>query len=215
MIRVLLADDHGLFRRGVAAVLQEDQRMKVVGEARHGAEAVDQAMRLRPDVVLMDLDMPFLDGIHATRQIKGALPECRVVVLTYLEEDEKLFAAVRAGADGYLLKDLDPSQLPEAVCAVVRGEAALPGRLAARILREFARGSEGPPSADGGEELTPREREVLQLVAEGKNRREIARQLVITENTVKVHLHHIMDKLHLKDRVELAVYALKGSRRPD
>ena len=208
MIRVLLADDHGLFRRGVAAILQEDQRLKVVGEARHGAEAVDQAMRLRPDVVLMDLDMPFLDGIHATRQIKGALPECRVVVLTYLEEDEKLFAAVRAGADGYLLKDLDPSQLPEAVCAVVRGEAALPGRLAARILREFARGSEGPRNAEGGEELTPREREVLQLVAEGKTTKQISALLKISPKTVEFHRNSLMEELGVRTTAELTRYAV-------
>lgn len=204
-LRVLLVDDHVLFRKGVAAILRELGGIDVVGEAGDGQEAVLLATEKRPEIILMDINMPVLDGLEATRRIKALSPAPKVVVLTYLEDEENLFAALKSGADGYLLKDVRPEQLKAYLQGVAQGEAAISGGLAIRVLKEFA-GVRPGKEASERDDLTPREREVLELLAEGLRRKEIASKLFISENTVKVHLRNIMEKLHVRNRVELGAY---------
>lgn len=201
---VLVVDDHALFRKGVARLLQAEG-FKVVGEARDGREALSQAKKLKPDVILMDIYMPGMDGLEATRRIKEAIPSAKVVILTISEEDQNLFEAIKAGAHGYLLKSVEPEALFQTLRGVVRGEAFLSPSMAAKILDEFARAAEGAPSA----RLSPREREVLELLARGASNKEIASALNISENTVKNHLKRIMEKLHLENRVQVVAYALR------
>jgi DNA-binding NarL/FixJ family response regulator len=209
-LRVLLVDDHILFRRGVQAVLATRPDVEVVGEAADGLEAVAMARQTVPDVVLMDIKMPRCDGLEATRVIKQEMPHVNVFMLTVSENDEDLFEAIGSGAQGYLIKDLKAHQLFDALEGVVRGEAAFSGMIAARILKEFEKTGKGAGEVLGGTEpLTGREIDVLQLVAEGKSNQEIAQSLVISESTVKNHLRNILGKLHLRNRIQAAVYAVR------
>jgi two-component system, NarL family, nitrate/nitrite response regulator NarL len=211
-IRILLVDDHSLFRAGIASLLSSREDMEVVGEAQDGRQALDAARNLKPDLVLMDVHMPNLGGIEATRQIRAELPETRVVMLTVSDQDRDLFEAIKSGASGYLLKNLEPDELFGYLTGVFRGEAPISRTMAAKILSEFSSQASRGKSAQPNEplsELTPREREVLKLVAAGATNREIAAALTLTENTVKNHLRNILDKLHLENRVQAAAYALK------
>jgi two-component system, NarL family, nitrate/nitrite response regulator NarL len=210
-MRVLLVDDHALFRKGVASLLTALDDMEVVGEAASGKEALAKAKELTPDLVLMDIKMPDGSGLEATQRIKEAVPEAKIVMLTVSGEDGDLFRAIKSGAHGYLLKDIDPEELIKMLRGVHRGEAPISHLSAARILEEFARLAENETWTAGSEEvLTLREREVLELVAEGATNKEIADRLFIAENTVKNHLRNILTKLHLHSRVEAVAYALRS-----
>lgn len=212
-MRILLADDHPLFRDGVRSLL-EARGMLVVGEAGDGREAVDAALRLRPDVILMDITMPHMDGLEATRLIKSAAPEIKIVMLTVSDEDRMLFEAIKSGAQGYLLKNLEAREFFDLLQGVDRGEAPISRALAGRILEEFGRRTEhaGPHPQD---ELTDREREVLRSASSGASNREIAGALHISENTVKFHMKNILDKLHLRSRAEVVAYAARRAPHPD
>lgn len=203
-IRVLLVDDHQLFRRGVASLLSGREDIEVVGEANNGAEAVERARELMPDVILMDIKMPRLDGIAATKQLKTEIPYVRIMMLTVSETDEDLFEAIKAGASGYLLKNVDPDYLIASVQQVQRGEVPIAPTMAAKILRELT-----APADTTVQALTGRERQVLELLAGGLANKEIAFQLKISENTVKNHLRNILEKLHLQNRVQAALYAVR------
>ncbi len=202
---VLLVDDHKLVRQGVRAFLEAHAEFLVVGEAESGAEAVKLAEQHIPDVVLMDLIMPEMDGVEATRQVKNISPRSQIVVLTSYHEDEHIFPALEAGATSYLLKDIDMEELAEAIRRSARGEVTLHPRVAARILQELhgTKRDEINPFT----ELTKREMEVLKLIANGLSNTEIAEQLVISDHTVKGHVSNIFSKLHLADRTKAAVYA--------
>jgi DNA-binding NarL/FixJ family response regulator len=210
MLRILLVDDHVLFRKGVAALLAAHQDIQVVGEAGDGLEAIEIARETLPDIILMDINMPRCDGLQATRQIKREMPHVTIVILTVSEDDKDLFEAIKSGAQGYLLKNLEPYQLYDLLESISRGEAPLSGAIAAKILKEFSQ-----PSSSSGEEpilvdeLTARETMILQYVAEGLTNKEIATTLVISENTVKIHLRNILEKLHLQNRIQAAVYAVR------
>jgi len=212
-VRVLIADDHALFRDGLRGML-ETRGMDVVGEARNGREAVDQTRRLRPEVVLMDLDMPELDGLAATRLISAEQPDVKVVMLTASEEDAHLFDAIKAGAQGYLFKNLPSDELFTLLDGVARGEPALTPALARKLLVEFARPAAAAPprtaAGKGPDTLTDREREVLDLLVQGiTSNRELAERLVITENTVKYHFRNILDKLHVQNRAQVVAFAVR------
>ncbi len=211
-MRVLLADDHALFRDGVRSLL-EARGVEVVGEAGDGRDAVEAALRLRPDVVLMDITMPRMDGLEATRLIKAQLPQTKIVMLTVSDEDRTLFEAVKSGAQGYLLKNLQASEFFDLLAGIERGEAPISRGLAGRILDEFAR-QRGPSPSPEAEELTDREQEVLQAVSSGASNREVAAALHITENTVKFHMKNILDKLHLRSRAEVVAYAARRGWLP-
>lgn len=211
-MRVLLADDHVLFRDGLRSLL-EARGFEVAGEASTGQEALDRAKALEPEVVLMDLKMPQMDGLTATRLIKAAMPGVKVIVLTASEEDEDLFEALKSGAQGYLLKNLRADQLVELLEAAGRGEPALTPALAAKVLAEFARAAEEGPAGRRAQDpnaLTEREMEVLELLVEGvTTNRELAERLVVSENTVKYHLRNILQKLHLHNRTEVVAFAVR------
>lgn len=210
MLRILLVDDHVLFRKGVAALLARRPEMEVVGEASDGLEAITAAREIIPDLILMDINMPKCDGLEATRMIKRELPHAKIVILTVSDDDQNLFEAIKSGAQGYLLKDLEPTKLYDLLESVSRGEAPLSGVVAAKILKEFARPNKDPaPMPEMIDELTPRETDILQLVVDGKTNKEIAASLFITENTVKIHLRNILEKLHLQNRIQAAVYAVR------
>ena len=209
-IRVLLVDDHALFRKGVADLLTADRDFELVGEASDGARAVEMARELMPDVILMDISMPGMDGLEATRRIKAEIPYVRIVVLTVSDSDRSLFDAIKSGAQGYLLKNVQPHALLSTLSGVVRGEASIPGAMAARLLEDLARDSRpATPPVTPSPRLTQREQEVLSLVAQGKSNKEIAVALDIAENTVKNHLKNILEKLHLENRVQAATFALR------
>ena len=212
-MRVLVADDHPLFRDGLRSLL-EARGVEVIGEARNGREAVDQTRRLGPDVVLMDLDMPELDGLAATRLISAEQPDVRVVILTASEEDAHLFEAIKSGAQGYLFKNLASDELFRLLDGVARGEPALTPALARKLLGEFARPAPAAPAPLAANEpfdaLTDREREVLDLLVQGiTSNRELAERLVITENTVKYHFRNILDKLHVQNRAQVVAFAMR------
>ncbi|MBN1149223.1 MAG: response regulator transcription factor [Anaerolineales bacterium] len=204
-ISVLIVDDHEVVRSGVRAYLDTLPDLKVVGEAATGEQAVALALEQIPDVVLMDLILPGIDGVEATRKIKDASPRTQVVILTSYYEDEHIFPALRAGAISYTLKDMKMDGLAEAVRKAARGEVTLHPRVAARVLQDIRRGrSDDQPLFT---ELTEREMDVLKLIANGLTNSEIAAKLVISENTVKGHVSNILSKLHLADRTQAAVYA--------
>ena len=207
-IKVLLVDDHKIVRQGVRAYLQTLADIRIVGEADSGAAAVSAVEQYQPDVVLMDLEMPGeLDGVAATRQIRKLRPKTQVIVVTSHHQDEYIFPAVRAGAISYLLKDVEPDELADAIRKAAHGEAVLDSRVASRIVRELQglRQDEVNPFT----ELSEREFDVLRLIAAGKSNAEIAETLVIGESTVKTHISDILKKLHLEDRTQAAVYAWK------
>ncbi len=208
-LRILVVDDHDLFRKGIARLIDSQPDLEVVGEAQDGTDAFEKALALAPDVVLMDIEMPGWDGKEATRRIKAEKPGVQVVMLTVSDDEESLFAAVRAGASGYLLKNVKPEELFRRLRGVVHGEAAISPLLAAKILREFARLDQGAPMPQSIDGLSARETEVLGLVAKGLTNREIGEQLHIAENTVKNHLRNILDKLHLNNRAQAAAFAVR------
>jgi NarL family two-component system response regulator LiaR len=205
-IRVLVVDDHEIVRKGIRALLATKRDIQVVGEAKDGAEAVTQAQTLHPDVILMDLMMPKMDGIQATREITAGQSEPRVLVLTSFAADEQIFPAIKAGALGYLLKDSGPQELVQAIRQVFRGEPSLDSSVARKVLYELSTPPQKPLTPDP---LTTREMEILRLVAQGKSNKEIAGNLVIAEETVHTHVSNILNKLHLASRTQAALYALK------
>jgi len=205
-IRVLVVDDHAIVRKGIRALLATESDIQVVGEASDGAQAITNVLTLTPDVVLMDLVMPNVDGIEATRQIVAQRPETRILVLTSFAADDKVLPAIKAGALGYLLKDSSPEQLVQAIRLVHRGEASLDPSIARKLLHELAHPPKQPPTPDP---LTERELEILRLIAQGRSNREIAEELVIAEMTVRTHVSNILSKLHLASRTQAALYALR------
>jgi DNA-binding NarL/FixJ family response regulator len=215
-IRLLVVDDHALFRKGLVSLFGESRDIEVVGEAANGLEALEKARELMPDIILMDLSMPVMGGLAATRRIKEEIPYVRIVILTIQEEDQSLFEAIKSGAQGYLLKSIEPQVLFDTLCRVAQGDASISGMMAAKLMSEFSRqATQKAPAAANRIELGSREREVLSLVAQGLSNKEIAAAIDIAENTVKNHLRNILEKLHLKNRVQAATYALQeGFVRP-
>jgi DNA-binding NarL/FixJ family response regulator len=205
-IRILVVDDHAVVREGLRTYLALQDGLEVVGEAADGEEAVREAERLRPDVVLMDLVMPRLDGTGAMRELRRRMPEVRVIVLTSYADDDRLLAAIRAGAAGYLMKNVQPAELARAVRAAHAGEALLDPAVAARLVEHLA--SEPQPP----DRLTPREREVLALIGRGMPNKLIARELGVSEKTVKAHVGQVLAKLGVTDRTQAALYVAKGVR---
>jgi DNA-binding NarL/FixJ family response regulator len=215
-IRLLLVDDHALFRKGLASLLQREKDFQIVAEAQNGTEAIKKAAQLKPDLILMDIHMPDTDGIEATRRIREMLPATRVVILTISEEEKDLFEAIKCGAHGYLLKKLEPEELCAMLRGVFEGEAPISRSTASKILKEFAAQGRRKSATEQEEELSAREKDVLQLLASGLTNKEIGNKLAIAENTVKNHLKNILAKLHLENRVQAATFALrKGFAPPD
>ncbi len=204
-ITIMLVDDHAIVRQGLRTFLELQPDLQVVGEAGDGKQAVALVRDLLPDVVLMDLVMPLSDGVEATREITAIAPSVRVIVLTSFSEDEKVFASIKAGAQGYLMKDVLPQDLVIAIRTVYRGEAQLDPEIARKLMQEFTNPQPAAPKHD----LTDRELEVLTLIAQGKSNKDIAEDLVLSEKTVKTHVSNILQKLHLSDRTQAAVYALR------
>jgi len=204
-ITILLVDDHALVRSGVRAYLETQPELEVVAEASSGEEAVQLAIEHAPDVVLMDLVMPAMDGVEATRRVREVSPRSQVVVLTSFHEDTNIFPAIKAGAISYLLKDIGPAELAEAIRAAARGEAILDPKVAVRLMQEL-RGNR-TQAINPYTELSEREQEVLRLIAEGMSNAEMAKKLVLSEKTVKSHVSNILNKLHLADRTQAAVFA--------
>jgi NarL family two-component system response regulator LiaR len=216
-IRVLIVDDHEVVRQGLMTFLElhdnpPSPTIEVVGDATNGVEAVELSSRLHPDIVLLDLVMPKMDGITATAKIIEKSPQTRVIILTSFGEEDKVVPAIKAGAQGYLLKDISPDDLVQAVYDAYRGEVQLHPKAAQRLMLAISKQEDTSSSRTGEpalDELTKREQEVLHLIANGKNNHEIANILVISESTVKTHVSNILSKLHLKDRTQIAIYALK------
>jgi DNA-binding NarL/FixJ family response regulator len=204
-IRVLVADDHAVVREGLRTFLDLQDGIEVVGEAGDGEEAIREAERLQPDVVLIDLVMPRLDGVQAMRELRERVPGARAVVLTSFLDDERLLPALRAGAAGYLLKSVQPPELARAVRAAVEGDALIDPAVAARLVATLADGRE-----ERTEQLTPREREVLALIGRGFANKRIALELGIAEKTVKVHVSHVLAKLGVADRTQAALFAVRA-----
>ncbi len=221
-IRIVIAEDQALVRRGAAMLLSMEPDMEVVGQARNGAEAVELAKTLRPDVILMDLHMPVKGGVAATREITRDLPACQVLVLTTLNDDETVFEAVRAGAQAYLLKDADEEELLETIRALRRGESRLTPQIARKVMDQFRRLASPPAhpvreesaarGAPTAERLTDKEERILQLICEGMMNRQIANAMFLAEGTVKNYVSRIMEKLHANTRTELAVLSRKQPR---
>jgi len=210
-VRVLIADDDDLMRAGLRAVFSSDETIDVVGEADDGRVAITRARELRPDVVLMDVRMPDLDGIAATRDVLAVSPELKVIILTTFEQDDYIFGALRAGASGFLLKRTRPEDLLAAIHTVAAGDSLLSPSVTRKVIDRMA--EQPTPDASSGErltELTPREREVLELVARGLSNREIAQAFVIEESTVKTHVKRILRKLHVRDRVQAVIFAYES-----
>jgi two-component system, NarL family, response regulator LiaR len=204
-IRILLVDDHAVVREGLRTFLELQDEFEIVGEAADGEEGVLEAERLNPDVILMDLVMPGLDGVGAMRALRTSLPDARVIVLTSFADDDRLLPAIQAGAAGYLLKDAQPSEVARAVRAAHAGEALLDPAVAARLVDAIAQA----PGEEPRERLTPRERQVLELIAQGRPNKLIARELEISEKTVKAHVSRVLEKLGVSDRTQAALYAVR------
>ncbi|MBI2916925.1 MAG: response regulator transcription factor [Chloroflexi bacterium] len=207
-MRVLIVDDHNLFRDGVASLLAA-RGFQVVGQANDGEEALVKARDLRPDLVLMDIRMPRMGGLEATRLLKAEMPEVKVVMLTASADEVDLFEAIKSGAQGYLLKDLKADAFFSLLSGLEKGEAPISPRMAAHMLDEFSRLAKGKKPGESGTVLSEREEEVLRLVAQGDTNKEVAAALYISENTVKYHLRNILDKLHLENRAQVVAYAAR------
>jgi len=208
-IKVLIVDDHQVVRQGLRTFLEMQEDITVVGEAQDGRQAMELVRQLAPDVVLMDLVMPHMDGITATQQVRALSPATKVIALTSFSEDDKVFPAIQAGAASYLLKDVTPDDLVEAIRAVHQGEARLHPDIARKLMQQVSQ-MHNAPRDSSLDELTEREQEVLRLVARGRNNREIAQELFISEKTVKSHVSNILGKLHLEQRTQLVIYAIKN-----
>lgn len=207
-IRVLIADDHPLFRRGLVGLLEEAAEIEVVGEATSGPQAVELAQQVQPDVVLMDVILPG-GGVEATRAIRQHVPHAKVLMLTVSEADEDLFGAIEAGANGYLLKEIEPEELIQAVRQVHAGQAILSPAVAVKVLQRMRREPEQPPGAAEPLSLTPREEEVIRLLAQGLTNQEIAQRLVVAESTVKTHIRNILQKTGTRNRAEIVAWAVR------
>lgn len=205
-IRILIADDHAIVREGLRALLATEPDLELVAEATDGVQAVDKARALKPDVILLDLMMPRMDGVEAITEIKKDWQEARIIVLTSFSDDEKVFSAIRSGALGYLLKDSSPQDLLHAIHTVANGEGFLSPTIASKVMREINQPPKLPPTKDP---LTERENEILQLVAQGLTNDQIAEKLVVSERTVRTHVSNILAKLQLANRTQAALYALK------
>ncbi len=205
-IRVLVVDDHPVVRRGIRSLLAEETDIEVVGEAVNGIDAVQQVEKLKPDVILMDLVMPEMGGIEAIQLITASDPHAQILVMTSFAADDKVFPSIKAGALGYLLKDLDPEDLIRMICQVSRGELSIHPSIARKVIQELNRPATEPLTP---EPLTPREVEILHLLAQGIENKEISRRLVLREATVRTHVSNILGKLHLANRVQATLYALR------
>ncbi len=205
-IRILIADDHPIVREGLATVLEQEEDLKVVGLAENGLEAVARARQLGPDIILMDLQMPEMDGVEAIEKIKEEAPDIGIIILTTYDADDYIFRGIEAGARGYLLKDSPPEEVLKAIRAVHKGESLIQPRVASRLLDRFSQLARAP---DPGEILSPREVEVLQLMAKSTVNKEIATELLIGESTVKTHIVHIFNKLGVKGRTEAVAEAAR------
>ncbi len=221
-LRVLLVDDQPLFRRALATLISAQFDMTVVGEGEHGRDALEKVRALRPDIVVMDVNMPVADGVEGVTAIRSAGFTTPIVMLTVSEDDDDLFESIKAGANGYLLKNVRPEDLFENLRGVMRGEAPIAPAVASKLLEALrtgglaARGMAAPATAPGDMMLTRRESEILQLVADGLSNKEIANELTITEGTVKNHVHNALEKLHLTNRVPAAAYAVRqGLKNPE
>jgi len=209
-MNLLIVDDHALFRDGIASLLRASG-MQVAGQAHDGFEALEQARKLRPDIVLMDIKMPRCNGLEATRLIKAEMPETKIVMVTVSDEEEDLFEAIKSGAEGYVLKNMPGEEFGRVLRDISRGESPLSPGLAGKILGEFARLSRDPVRRPSDkDELSEREREILQLVADGSTNKEIGTRLFISENTVNYHMKNILAKLHLRSRAQAAAYAVQS-----
>lgn len=210
-IRVLIADDHQVVREGLSAILNAKEDIEVIGEARDGVEAVEKAKELKPDVILMDISMPRMNGVEATRRIKLDQPQIGIVVLTMYEEEEYIFNLVKSGVTGYMLKNSDSSQIIKAIRSTYQGESVLQPSVASKILSEFSHLSErpAPKPSRTEQDLTDREVQVIKLIADGKTNKEIANVLTISEKTVKNHVRNIFQKLEVDDRTQAAILAIK------
>jgi DNA-binding NarL/FixJ family response regulator len=208
-VRVLIVDDHALFRHGLVQVLQTVPDLQIVGEARDGMEAIEQAAELLPDVILMDVRMPTVNGIEAARRIRVAQPATRILMLTESEDEEDLYASVRAGAIGYLLKEVAIDEIADAIRAVANGQALVSPSMTTKLLSEFNSLSRRLEEEHDGRRLTDRELEVLRLIARGMSNKDIGGELVIAENTVRNHVRNILEKLQVRSRVEAAMYAVR------
>lgn len=207
-IRVLLVDDHSLYRRGIAAALAEEESIEIVGEAADGLEGIEKTRELMPDVVVMDLLMPRCGGLEACQALQTELPQINVLVLTISDKESDLFSAIKFGAKGYLLKDAEAEDLAQAVVHIAKGGVIVSPSMASKLLTEFKTGE--VYQAEAASAVSQREVEILQLVAKGATNKEIASTLFISENTVKTHLRNIMDKLHLANRSQAAAYAIRA-----
>lgn len=216
-VRVLVVDDHALFRRGISTVLTNQENISVVGEATNGLEAIEKAEQLVPDVIVMDLNMPQCSGLEATQALQAKMPQINILVLTVSDNEADLFAAIKFGATGYILKNTEPEELVQAIYHIAQGGVIISPVMATKLLTEF-RDSTSDTKAEkttaDEASLSPREDEVLRLVAQGATNKEIADSLFISENTVKTHLRNIMDKLHLANRSQAAAYAVKRGLVP-
>lgn len=213
-IKVLVVDDHALFRRGIIAALTDQEGLKVVGEAVDGLDAIKKVKETAPDVILMDLNMPNCNGLEATKTLYVQLPESKILILTVSDSEADLFAAIRFGARGYILKNVEPEELMQDIIHVAQGGVIISPLVATKLLDEFKRlvgGGESEGKHADDEVLSPREEEVLKLVARGDTNKQIADTLSISDNTVKTHLRNIMEKLHLVNRSQAAAYAAKKS----
>jgi two-component system NarL family response regulator len=208
-IRVLIADDHALFRRGLVMVLESEDGIEVVAEAEDGEDAVAKAEDAAPDVILMDVRMPKMSGIEATRAIADVVPSAKILMLTVSDEEEDLYEAVKAGATGYLLKEISIEEVANAIRAVTTGQSLISPSMASKLLSEFNNLAKQAQQKVLAPRLTDRELQVLKLVAQGLSNREVAEQLFISENTVKNHVRNILEKLHLHSRMEAVVYAVR------
>ena len=208
-IRVLICDDHALFRRGLVMVLESEEGIDVVAEAEDGEDAIKKAEDAAPDVILMDVRMPRMSGIEATRAIAGAVPSAKILMLTVSDEEEDLYEAVKAGATGYLLKEISIEEVANAIRAVVTGQSLISPSMASKLLLEFNNLAKAAEQKVLAPKLTDRELQVLKLVAQGLSNREVAEHLFISENTVKNHVRNILEKLHLHSRMEAVVYAVR------
>lgn len=219
-IRVLIVDDHAVVRQGLKTFIDLQEDMLVVAEGENGAQAVTLADQHQPDIILLDLVMPGMDGVEATRQIQENSPDSRVLILTSFGEDEKVFPAIRAGAQGYLLKDIQPTELVRAIRDAYQGKVQLHPDIARKLMSALADASdaagvvESPPILSTND-LTEREQEVLSLIANGMNNRQIAEQMIISEKTVKTHVSNVLSKLGVDDRTQAAIWALKHGLGPD